>query len=476
MREPKSLFITDENIGLVTDLYQLTMAAGYFQNNVDSTATFELFVRKLPEGRSFLVAAGLEQALHYLKTLKFSDGAIDYVRRHPSFTDVKAEFFDYLRDFRFRGDVWAIPEGTVAFAEEPLLRVTASIIETQLVETYLLSTINFQTLIASKAARVVLAARGRDVSDFGSRRAHGPQAGVLAARACYVGGCTSTSNMLAGRELGIPLMGTMAHSWVMAFDTEEEAFHRFYEVFPKNTALLIDTYDTIRGAHIAKRLAKRLGATDRLRAVRLDSGDLLRLSGEVRKILDDSGLDYVKIMASGDLNEYRIDELARQDAPIDIFGVGTEMVTSKDQPALGGIYKLVELEKGGRAVPRMKLSEDKVFYPSRKQVYRFSDSSGVYTHDLLGLEGETAGGVPLLERVMEKGEIVMDLPGINDIRDRAVGSISGLPLRFRDVMATEPYTVKKSERLEELRRRTEEGLRGSNAANPDLGTTTATTT
>ncbi len=471
MREPKSLFITDENIGLVTDLYQLTMAAGYFQNNVDARATFELFVRKMPEDRSFLVAAGLEQALHYLKTLKFSDGAIEYIRRHPSFEDVKGEFFDYLRDFRFRGDVWAVPEGTVAFAEEPLLRVTASMIEAQLVETYLLSTINFQTLIASKAARVALAARGSDVSDFGSRRAHGPQAGVLAARACYIGGCTSTSNVLAGRELGIPVMGTMAHSWVMAFDTEEEAFHRFYQVFPRGTALLIDTYDTIKGAH----LAKRLGAADRLVAVRLDSGDLFELSREVRKILDDDGLTHVEIMASGDLNEYRVDELMKRGAPIDIFGVGTEMVTSKDQPALGGIYKLVEQEKDGKPVPRMKFSEDKVFYPSKKQVYRFSDANGVYTHDLLGLEeeDETAGGVPLLERVMEKGKI-MKLPGIKDIQDSARASISNLPERFKDVTVTESYAVKKSERLEELRRRTEDDLREANRAAQGTKTTMVT--
>ncbi len=459
MKEPKSLYITKDNIGLVTDLYQLTMAAGYFQNNVNTPATFELFVRKMPENRSFLVAAGLEQALHYLKTLRFSGDAIDYLRHHPSFSRVKKGFFDYLRDFHFRGEVYAIPEGTVAFAEEPLLRVTAPMIETQLVETYLLSTINFQTLVASKAARVALAARGRDVTDFGSRRAHGPQAGVLAARACFIGGCTSTSNVLAGRELGIPVIGTMAHSWVMAFDSEEEAFRRFCEVFPENTALLIDTYDTIKGAHLARRMA----ADNRLLAVRLDSGDLLQLSKEVRRILDEGegGLKHVKIMASGDLNEYSIRELLSQGAPIDIFGVGTEMVTSKDCPALGGIYKLVEQERGEMVIPKMKLSEDKVFYPSKKQVCRFSDG-GVYTHDLLCLEDEAREGIPLLERVMEKGEIVADLPDIKDIHKRAGESISCLPVGLKDVMSTQPYAVKKSERLEELRRQTEEGLKEAN--------------
>ncbi len=458
MREPKSLFITDDNIGLATDLYQLTMAAGYFQNNVNTRATFELFVRKMPENRSFLVAAGLEQALHYLKTLRFSEGSIDYLRRHPSFKGVGKKFFDYLGDFRFSGDVYAMPEGTVAFAEEPLLRVTAPMIEAQVVETYLLATINYQTLVASKAARVVLAARGGEVTDFGSRRAHGPQAGVLAARACFIGGCTSTSNVLAGRELGIPVLGTMAHSWVMAFDTEEEAFRRFYKVFPENTALLIDTYDTVRGAHLAKRVATK----ERLLSVRLDSGDLLELSKKVRKILDDDGLTHVKIMASGDLNEYLIDELLRGGAPIDIFGVGTEMVTSRDQPALGGIYKLVEQERDGKMTPRMKFSEDKVFYPSRKQVCRLSDRNGVYTHDVLCLENETCGGVPLLERVVEKGEITVDLPGIKEIQDRARGSISRLPEGLKDVRSSQAYTVRKSERLEELRRHTEEGLKETN--------------
>ncbi len=457
MREPKSLYITDDNIGLVTDFYQLTMAAGYFQNNVNFPATFELFVRKMPENRSFLLTAGLEQALHYLKTLRFSESAIDYLRRHPSFKKVKKEFFDYLREFRFQGDVYAIPEGTVAFSEEPLLRVTAPMIETQLVETYLLSTINFQTLIASKAARVVLAARGRDVTDFGSRRAHGPQAGVLAARACYIGGCTSTSNVLAGHELGIPVLGTMAHSWVMAFGTEEEAFRRFYEVFPENTALLIDTYDTIKAA----RLAKQIGG-NKLLAVRLDSGDLLELSKEVRKILDADGLTHVKIMASGDLNEYIINELLSKGAPIDIFGVGTEMVTSKDQPALGGIYKLVEQEMEGKVIPRMKFSEDKVFYPSKKQVYRFSDENGVYTHDLLGLEDENTGGAPLLECVMERGEITTQLPDVKDIHNRARESISSLPEGLKDITCVPSYPVKKSQRLRELRKHTEESLKEVN--------------
>jgi nicotinate phosphoribosyltransferase len=458
LKEPKSLFINEDNLGLVTDFYQLTMAAGYFQNDMNHPATFELFVRRMPENRSFLIAAGLEQALHYLTHLHFSKEAIEYVRRHPVFKKVHKDFFGYLRRFRFSGEVYAIPEGTPVFAEEPLLRVTAPMIETQLVETYLLATINFQTLIASKASRVVLASRGREVVDFGSRRAHGPQAAVLSARACFIGGCRSTSNVLAGQQLGIPVMGTMAHSWVMAFDSEEEAFRAFHRVFPEDTALLIDTYDTLRAA----RLAKELNIGDKLLAVRLDSGDLLSLSRGVRKILDESGLGHVKIMASGDLNEERIDELMRNNAPIDIFGVGTEMVTSKDQPALGGIYKLVEQERHGERIPRMKFSEDKVFYPSSKQVYRFLNHKGIYQEDIIGVEGEDVGGQPLLEPVIHKGKLCKEPPALKDIQDKTLESLSHLPeglKRLRAEPALGGYSVRKSQRLEKLKRQTEEGLR-----------------
>lgn len=458
MSEPKPLFINEDNLGLVTDFYQLTMAAGYLQNDMNHPATFELFIRRLPENRPFLIAAGLEQAVHYLTHLRFSKEAIEYIRRHPAFKHVRKDFFSYLKKFRFSGEVFAIPEGTPVFAEEPLLRVTAPMIEAQLVETYLLATINFQTLIASKAVRVVLAARGREVVDFGSRRAHGPQAAVLAARACFIGGCRSTSNVLAGQQLGIPVLGTMAHSWVMAFDTEEESFRAFHRAFPENTALLIDTYDTLRAA----RLARELNIGDKLLAVRLDSGDLLSLSKGVRKILDEAGLGHVKIMASGDLNEDRIDELMRNDAPIDIFCVGTEMVTSRDQPALGGIYKLVEQERHGRHVPRMKFSEDKVFYPSSKQVYRLLNPGGIYERDVIGVEKEDIGGQPLLEPVMHKGKLCKEPPDLKDIQSRTLESLSHLPeglKRLRTESALGGYPVRKSQRLEELKRQTEEGLR-----------------
>lgn len=308
MKEPKSLFLTEDSLGIVTDLYQLTMAAGYFEQKMHDIATFELFVRNLPKNRSYLIVAGLEQVLHYLTHITFSPEIVQFLRRLPIFNHVGQEFFEYLKNFTFRGDVYAIPEGTIAFADEPMLRVTAPIIETQLVETYLLSMINFQTSIATKASRIVYAAQGCEVIDFGTRRAHGPQASVLAARSCFIGGCKGTSNVFAACELNIPAVGTVAHSWVMAFENEQDSFRKFHEIFPDNTTLLIDTYDTLAGARHAVMIGKKL------KGVRIDSGNLLELSKEVRRILDSEGLQHVKIVASGDLNEDRIDDLLRNGA------------------------------------------------------------------------------------------------------------------------------------------------------------------
>lgn len=461
MKTPKSLFLTDDNLGAATDLYQLTMAAGYFQNNMNFPATFELFVRRLPEHRSYLISAGLEQAVHYLQHLKFSEAIINYLQKHPVFKDVGhtgpkdmgRDFFKYLRNFKFTGDVHAIPEGTLVFSNEPLLRVTAPIIETQLVETYLLSTINFQTLIASKAARVVHSARRKDVIDFGTRRAHGAQAGVLAARACFIGGCAGTSNVLAGYELGIPIVGTMAHSWVMACDTELESFQKYYSVFPDSTVLLIDTYDTLNAANLTTMVAKGI------KGVRLDSGNLLELSVKVRRTLDEKGLTHVKILASGDLNEYIIDDLLKNGAPIDSFGVGTEMVTSKDAPALGGIYKLVELVKDENTIPKMKFSEDKATYPSKKQVYRRLDNDGFFTEDIVGLEGEGLTEKQLLVQIVKNGTLCYELPTINEIQKNTIENLSHLPGRYKRIKYPDSYTVAWSERLEQLKTDTEKGLR-----------------
>jgi nicotinate phosphoribosyltransferase len=319
--------------GLTTDLYELAMAAAYFDNGINQRAVFDLFIRRLPERRSYLIAAGLEQALDYLSTLSFTADQIEYLREHSSFQNASAEFFDYLSRFRFTGDVWAMPEGTAVFAMEPLLRVNAPIIEAQIIETFLLSTINFQTMIASKASRIVRAAEGRSVIEFGTRRAHGTEAGLFAARAAYIGACVGTSNVEAGHLFGIPTFGTLAHSFIMSFDREDDAFRAFLKVFPKTATVLVDTYDTIRAV---KRLARDFGPA--IQAVRLDSGDLLELSKQVRQILDDAGMTGTKIFASGDLNEYKIADLISRGAQIDSFGVGTELATSYDAPDLSGVY------------------------------------------------------------------------------------------------------------------------------------------
>ena len=442
MNIPESLFLSESSLGIVTDLYQLTMAAGYFDNKIRDIATFELSVRQLPENRSYLIVAGIEQSLHYLAQMKFSDDTIKFLKDLPIFSHVSRNFFEYLKNFKFGGDIYTMPEGTIAFAEEPIMRITAPIIEAQIIETYLLSTINFQTLIATKASRIVHAARGRDVIDFGTRRAHGPQAGILAARACFIGGCKGTSNIFAAYKLGIPAMGTIAHSWVMAFKNEQDAFYKFYKIFPDNTNLLIDTYDTLTGAKHAATIGRKLIG------VRIDSGDLVKLSKRVRKILDNKGLRHVKIIASGDLNEERIDYLLRNDASVDSFGVGTEMVTSKDAPALGGVYKLVELEHNNKSIPKMKFSKDKITYPGKKQVYRSFDKDGNFTADVIGLEDENNKGAPLLIQTIKKGKLYYKLPSIHEIQENAINNLSRLPEPFKRLKKAKTYPVTKSNKLE----------------------------
>ena len=430
---------------LLTDLYELTMAAAYFENNINVTASFELFVRQMPRERGYLLAAGLEQALEFLEGVQFSPEEIAFLRRHPMFARVGEAFFEYLREFRFTGEVWAMPEGTPVFADEPLLRVTAPIIEAQVVETYLLSAITFQTLIATKAARVVEAAAGRGVVEFGTRRAHGPEAGTLAARAAYVGGCIGTSNVEAGLRFGVPTYGTLAHSFVMAYDDEGESFRQFARVFPDHAILLVDTYDTL--AAIDKII--RLGL--RPRGVRLDSGDLVTLSKAVRRKLDQSGLTETRIFASGDLNEYAIADALAQGAPVDFFGVGTELATSKDAPALGGVYKLVELRDGEEHHPRAKLSQDKVNHPGRKQVFRFRDAQGFYDHDVLACAEESyADAEPLLECVLRRGQRTQASPSLEDIQARARTLLARLPERYRQLRTPAAYAVVPSAALQEL--------------------------
>jgi nicotinate phosphoribosyltransferase len=421
------------------------MAAAYFESGFWANASFELFVRSLPEQRSFLLSAGLEQALEYLEDVRFREEEIEYLRLQPVFRHISDAFFDYLRDFRFMGEVWAIPEGTPVFGEEPLLRVRAPVIQAQIVETYLLSTLTFQTMIASKAARVVAAAEGRDVVEFGSRRAHGPDAGVLAARAAYIGGCVGTSNVEAGHRYRIPIFGTMAHSFVMAYAKEEEAFRRFQQLFPEHSVLLVDTYDTL--AAIDKIIRNDLHPT----AVRLDSGDLLELSKRVRHELDRAGLNKTRIFASGDLDESTIADLLAGGAPIDAFGVGTALATSKDAPALGGVYKLVDFESGRGVRYRAKFSEDKITYPGPKQVFRFHDSGGIYREDIIARQCEDySEAVPLLQRMMRDGRRIMTSPPIQDIQRCAREQLARLPAASRRLLRPEPYRVRFSKGLENL--------------------------
>jgi nicotinate phosphoribosyltransferase len=433
------------HFGLFTDLYELTMAAAYFENQFSAKASFELFVRSLPRERSFLLAAGLEQALDYLESVRFSEEEIEYLRHQPVFRQIGDAFFDYLRTFRFTGDVWAMLEGTPVFGEEPLLRVTAPIIQAQVVETFLLATMTFQTMIASKAARVVEAAQQRNVVEFGSRRAHGPGAGLLAARAAYIAGCSGTSNVEAGHRFGIPIFGTMAHSFVMAYAKEEDAFRRFERLFPEHGVLLIDTYDTL--AAIDKIIQNGLHPT----AVRLDSGDLLDLSIRVRQKLDHAGLNKTRIFASGDLDEFTVADLLARGAPIDAFGVGTALATSKDAPTLGGVYKLVDLESEAGILYRAKFSEEKTTYPGPKQVFRFPESNGTYEHDIIARQNEEyPEATPLLQLVMRDGKRITSSPGIEAVQKHAQEEIRKLPATCRRLQRSEPYPVSFSKELQNL--------------------------
>jgi nicotinate phosphoribosyltransferase len=401
---------------LRTDLYQLTMMQAYWSSGHNPEATFDYFVRKIPFG-SYLVTAGLTYVLDYIESLQFEDDDIEYLLSQ-GFDD---GFLDFLRDFRFTGDMLAMPEGSIAFPLEPIIRVTAPIIEAQLVETFILNKMNFSTLIATKASRVVHAARGRAIAEFGLRRAQG-DGHLEATRATYIGGCDSTSNVLAGMKLGIPVSGTMAHSFVTSFDHEIDSFRAYASAFPKKCFLLIDTYNSIEGAKKAVIVGKELEKKgERLLGVRLDSGDLSELSKHVRNILDEAGLGYVKILASGDLNEWKIDELMKKGATIDMFGVGTELITGRPTPALDGIYKLSDVEEQGKHIPKMKLSEEtvKATLPGKKMVWRIFEN-GKFKKDVILLEDEVIdNAVPLLEEAVKNGKIVCKRNTLSEIRQRA---------------------------------------------------------
>ncbi|MBT9330077.1 nicotinate phosphoribosyltransferase [Paracidobacterium acidisoli] len=430
---------------LSADLYELTMAAAYWMNGIHAGASFELFVRNIGENRNYLIAAGIERALRYLEEFHFEPEEIEFLRQHPAFRQVDSGFFDYLAALRFTGDVRAMAEGTPFFADEPILRVTAPVIQAQLFETALLSMVGFETAVASKAARVVEAAQGHPVSEFGSRHAHGTEAALYAARAAYLAGCNGTSNSEAGLAFGIPVTGTMAHSYIMTYSDELESFIDFSRVIGERTTLLLDTYDTMRA------LESILVAGLHPSAVRLDSGDRLTLSKQVRARLDQAGLHDVKIVVTGELNEWRVDELLRAGAPIDSFGVGTEIATAKDDPALSCVYKLVHIDLGAGPRFRAKLSAEKHTWPSCKQVYRFRDAQGRLDHDVLAsVSEEIPGGEPLLRHVVSGGHLIEPPPALEDLRARCSAMRAELPDHLLRLEPDHSYRVEVTGKLKAM--------------------------
>jgi nicotinate phosphoribosyltransferase len=417
---------------LLTDLYQLTMLQAYWQHRMDRTAVFELFVRKLPPQRAFLVAAGLEQALDFIEQARFTDDDLAWVDGCGKFAP---GFADWLRGLRFTGEVWAMPEGTVFFPNEPILRVVAPIAQAQWIETRLLNLVHFQTVVASKAARAVLAAKGRALIDFGLRRAHGAEAGVLAARAAYIAGFAGTASAIAAPRFGIPVFGTMAHSFVQAHEDETDAFVAFAESFPGNAMLLIDTYDTLAAARKVAALAPQLAARGiRIRGVRLDSGDLDALSREVRRILDAAGLRDIAIFASGNLDEQRVQALVAAGAPIASFGLGTSLSTSSDAPYLDAVYKLQEYD----GVARRKRSSNKATWPGRKQVWRRASGDRTFAGDSVRLAEEKGVGTPLLECVMRDGCRLAPSPPLARVRAHCHLQLEALPAELKTLAAPAP--------------------------------------
>ena len=438
---------TTQNLTLLTDLYELTMMQGYLKNPVQETVIFDVFYRNNPCGNGFAIAAGLDQMIDYIKNLRFEKDDLDYLRSLEIFDD---EFLAYLADFHFSGDIYAIPEGTVVFPREPLVKVIAPIMEAQLVETAILNIINHQSLIATKAARVVNAARGDGIMEFGLRRAQGPDAGTYGARAAVIGGCIGTSNVLTGKMFDVPVLGTHAHSWIMSFPDEYTAFKTYAELYPGACTLLVDTYDTLKsGVPNAIRVFKEMQETGKLSGrygIRLDSGDLAYLSKEARKMLDAAGFEDAVIAASSDLDEYLIDSLKSQGAAITSWGVGTNLITSKDCPAFGGVYKLAAVKTGdGEFVPKIKLSEntEKITNPGNKTVYRiYEKTNGKLKADLISLvddvfdeskdlvifdpqatwkkthlKGGTYTMKELMVKVFDKGECIYQSPSVMEIRE-----------------------------------------------------------
>jgi nicotinate phosphoribosyltransferase len=430
---------------LLTDLYEITMLQAYFSRGMNETAVFEYFVRSLPAGRNFLMAAGLAQVADYLSELRFDADDLAWLRETGQFDQA---FIESLRDFCFSGDVDAMPEGTVFFADEPILRITAPLREAQLVESRVMNLLHFQTLVASKAARVVMAARGKRLIDFGLRRAHGAEAAVLSARASYIAGFDGTATTIAAPLFGIPVSGTMAHSFIQAHEHESDAFAAFARAFPNSATLLIDTYDTRAAAHHVVRLAHQLQREEniRIKAVRIDSGDLDAESRSVRNILDDGGCREIGIFVSGNLDEYAVHALVENGAPIDGFGVGTRMNTSSDAPYLDSAYKLVEYA----GQPRRKRSTGKATWPGAKQAFRESDARGAMTGDTLTLQHDSLTGEPLLKPVMRGGKLVQPLPALQEIRRHAASQLARLPYALRALTPAPAYRVAVSDALQDV--------------------------
>lgn len=431
-------FVNKDNMSLLTDLYELTMAQVYFNKKMNGNAVFNFFIRPTNK-RNYFLNAGLELLIDYLLNLKFTEEDINFLRQTGRFSE---EFLEYLRNFKFTGNLYAIDEGEIVFANEPIVQVEAPLIEAQIIETFLINTLQISILVATKALRCYSVAEKAILVDFGLRRAHGTDAGMIASRSSYIGGFVGTSNVLAGKAFGIPIYGTMAHSFIMAHDTEEKAFEDFASVYPENTIFLVDTYDSLEGIKNAIKVAKKLGI--RIKGIRLDSGDVATLSREARKLLDANGFRDAIIFVSGGINEYKIKELIQdKKAPIDGFGVGTELVTSADLPYLDCAYKLVEYERK----PKIKLSRKKMTLPFKKQLFRIYKNDTI-SKDIVGhFDEHFDDSVKMLKLYIEKGELVRNLPSLKEIREKALINFKTLPNTFKSLNQYMTLTPEISHRL-----------------------------
>jgi len=439
-----------KNLALLTDLYELTMAASYWEQGMNETAVFSLFVREYPPQRRYFVSCGLKEVLEYLSDLEFTQDDLEYLESTGFF---KPDFLSFLENFRFRGDVHAMPAGTLFFEEEPVLEVKAPLIEAQIIETFLINAVNLQTMIATKASRCVHAAREKKLVDFSFRRCQGIDAAMKVAKASYIAGFIGTSNVLAGKQYGIPIYGTMAHSYVSSFDKEIDAFRAFSQTFPENSILLVDTYDSLSGTIKAAQVGEEMADQgEKLKGIRLDSGDMVELSKKARKILDDHGLDQSMIFASGGFDEHKIQKVLSQKAEIDSFGVGTKMGVSADAPYLDTAYKIAQYN----GEPVLKLSTGKLSLTSDKQVFRFSSDKGMYDHDIIALRKEKVeDGNPLLKPVMSKGKITHESPSLSEIQKQFKENFSRLPKKYKAIQKDKPhYPIKISKKLQKLQNKT----------------------